>query len=135
MLWEPCVLLLSARWAATGVPAIQTLVMCDGGITSPWQSEHCMAPAKLRPSNLLLVLSQGFSVVNSSPANAGYIRNAVSETPGLGRSPGEGRGNPLYYSCLENPMDRGAWRVTVHRVTKSRTKLSDLAQGEMHRGL
>ena len=38
--------------------------------------------------------------------------------PGLGRSPGEGRDNPLQYSCLENPMDRGAWRATVHRVTK-----------------
>ena len=43
--------------------------------------------------------------------------------PGLGRSPGEGNGNPLQYSCLENPMDRGAWRATVHRVAKSRTRL------------
>ena len=39
---------------------------------------------------------------------------------GLGRSPGEGNGNPLQYSCLENPMDRGAWEATVHGVTKSR---------------
>ena len=39
--------------------------------------------------------------------------------PGLGRSPGEGNGNPLQYSCLENPMDRGAWQVTVHGITKS----------------
>ena len=38
--------------------------------------------------------------------------------PGLGRSPGEGNGNPLWYSCWENPIDRGAWRATVHRVTK-----------------
>ena len=38
--------------------------------------------------------------------------------PGLGRSPGEGNGNPLQYSCLENPMDRGAWRATVHGVRK-----------------
>ena len=45
--------------------------------------------------------------------------------PGLGRSPGEGNGNPLQYSCLENPMDRGAWWATVHRVAKSRTRLSD----------
>ena len=45
--------------------------------------------------------------------------------PGLGRSPGEGNGNPLQYSCLENPMDRGAWRTTVHRVAKSQTRLSD----------
>ena len=45
--------------------------------------------------------------------------------PGLGRSPGEGNGNPLQYSCLENPMDRGAWWVIVYGVTKSRTLLSD----------
>ena len=42
-------------------------------------------------------------------------------TPGLGRSPGEGNGNPLHYSCLENPMDRGAWGATVQRVSKSWT--------------
>ena len=41
--------------------------------------------------------------------------------PGLGRSPGEGNGNPLQYSCLENPMDRGAWRATIHGVAKSQT--------------
>ena len=45
--------------------------------------------------------------------------------PGLGRSPGEGNGNPLHYSCLENPMDREAWRATVHEIIKSRTQLSD----------
>ena len=45
--------------------------------------------------------------------------------PGLGRSPGEGNGNPLQYSCLENPMDRGPWEATVHGVTKSQTQLSD----------
>ena len=44
---------------------------------------------------------------------------------GQGRSPGEGNGNPLQYSCLENPMDRGAWWATIHGVTKSRTRLSD----------
>ena len=45
---------------------------------------------------------------------------------GLGRSRGEGNGNPLQYSCLENPMDGGAWWATVHGVTKSRTRLSDV---------
>ena len=45
--------------------------------------------------------------------------------PRLGRSPGAGNGNPLQYSCLENPMVRGAWWATVHRVAKSRTQLSD----------
>ena len=45
--------------------------------------------------------------------------------PGSGRSPGEGNGNPLQYSCLENPMDRGAWWATVHGIAKSQTRLSD----------
>ena len=45
--------------------------------------------------------------------------------PGLGRSSGEGNANPLQYSCLENPMDGGAWWATVHRVAKSQTRLSD----------
>ena len=54
------------------------------------------------------------------PANAGDVRTAGS-IPGLGRSPGGGHGNPLQYSCLENPMDREAWRATVHGVTESRT--------------
>ena len=49
--------------------------------------------------------------------------------PGSGISPGEGNGNPLQYSCLENPMDRGAWQVAVHAVMKSRTRLSDFTFG------
>ena len=49
----------------------------------------------------------------------------LSSILGLGRSPGGGHGNPLQYSCLENPMDRGAWRATVHGVAKSWIQLSD----------
>ena len=56
-----------------------------------------------------------------SACNAGDL----SSIPGSGRSPGEGNGNPLQYSCPENPMDSGAWRATVHRVAKSRTRLSN----------
>ena len=63
----------------------------------------------------------GGSVVKNLPAKAGD----VSLTPGLGRSPGGGNGNPLQYSCLENSMDRGAWWATVHGSQKSRTQLSD----------
>jgi len=59
-------------------------------------------------------------VVENSAANAGYVRD-VGLIPGLGRSPGVGNGNLLQYSCLENSMDRGAWQVTVHGVTKSQT--------------
>ena len=61
-------------------------------------------------------------VVKNLSANAGDVRD-MGLIPGLGRSPGEGHGNTFQYSCLENPMNRGAWRATVHRVTKSRTQL------------
>ena len=63
----------------------------------------------------------GGSEVKASAPNAGDL----GSIPGLGRSPGEGNGNPLQYSCLENPMDGGAWWATVHGVTKSHTRLSD----------
>ena len=59
----------------------------------------------------------GMLVVKNLSANAGDIRD-VGSIPGLGRSPGGGHGNPLQYSCLENPTDRGAWQATVHRVTE-----------------
>ena len=57
------------------------------------------------------------SIVKNSPVNAGDKRD-TGMIPGLGRSPGEGHGNPLQYSCLGNPMDRGAWWTTVHRVAE-----------------
>ena len=63
----------------------------------------------------------GGSVVKNPPANAGD----VGSIPGSGRSPGGENGNPLQYSCLENPMDRGSRRATVHEVTKSQTQLND----------
>ena len=56
----------------------------------------------------------GCSVVKNPPANAGH----AGSIPGLGRSPGAGNGNPLQYSCLGNPMDRGAWQAIIHRVAK-----------------
>ena len=65
-------------------------------------------------------------VVKNLPANAGDIRNTDS-IPGSGRSPGEGHGKPLQCSCLENPTDRGAWQATMHRVTKSWTRLKGLS--------
>ena len=59
-------------------------------------------------------------VVKNPPANVGDIRNA-GLIPGSGRAPGGGHGNPLQFSCLENPMDRGAWWATVHGVMQSHT--------------
>ena len=65
-------------------------------------------------------------MVKRPPASAGDIRDVVS-IPGSGRSPGRGHGNPLQYSCLENPMDRGAWRAAVHGLAKSQTRLKQLS--------
>ena len=72
-------------------------------------------------------------VVKNLPASAGDMRD-MDSIPGLGRSPGEGNGNPLQYSYLENPMDRGSWQATVHGVTKSWTRLkqlSNIAQSDL----
>ena len=66
--------------------------------------------------------SQVVLVAKSLPANAGDFGDTGS-TPGSGISPGGGHGSPLQYSCLENPMDRGAWWATVHRFAKSQTRL------------
>ena len=61
-------------------------------------------------------------MVKSTPTNAGD----PGSIPGMGRSLGEGNDIPLQYSCLDNPMDRGAWQATIHGVAKSQTRLSDL---------
>ena len=63
-------------------------------------------------------------MVKSPPASVG-VAGDMGSIPGAGRSPGEGSGNPLQYSCLENPTDRGAWWAIVHGVAKSQTRLSD----------
>ena len=70
----------------------------------------------------------GGSEVKASAHNVGDL----GSIPGSGRSPGEGNGNPLQYSCLENPMNGGAWWATVHGVTKSRTQLSDFTFEEKY---
>ena len=75
---------------------------------------------------LLAGASQVTLVVNNSPANAGDLRD-VGLIPGSGRSPGGGHDNSLQYSCLENPIERGAWQATVHRVAKSQTRLKRLS--------
>ena len=64
------------------------------------------------------------AVKNLPTASAGDLREG-GLIPGCGRSPREGNGNPLQSSCLQNPMNRGAWRATVHEVAKSWTRLSD----------
>ena len=68
--------------------------------------------------------SQAALGAQNLPADAGDTADSAS-TPGWGRSPAEGNGNPLQYSCLEDSVDRGAWRATIHGVAESRTRLSD----------
>ena len=73
----------------------------------------------------------GALVVKNTPANAGHIRD-LGLIPGSRRSPEGGHGNPLKYSCLENPMNRGAWSVTVYRISKSWTQLTWLSMDSRH---
>ena len=91
--------------------------------------EKNLKSEKLEANKLeAVIMIQGASqvalVVKNLPANTGDIRDS-DLIPGLGRSPGGGHGNPLRYSCLENPMDRGTWQVIVHRITKSQIQLSN----------
>ena len=86
----------------------------------PWVSESGSVCSKYCQPHLVLThsnaqASQMASVVKNPPASVGD----VGSIPGSGRSPGEGSGTPLQYSCLENPMERGAWWATVHGVAKS----------------
>ena len=70
----------------------------------------------------------GGSEIKASACNVGDL----GSIPGLGRSPGGGNGNPLQYSCLENPMDGGTWWATVHGVAKSRIQLNDFTSSSSH---
>ena len=95
-----------------------------------WQSEtspfHRAASTTPLPRG-----AHGGSDGKESACSAGDL----GSTPVLGRSPGEGNGNTLQYSCLENPMERGAWWATVHGVTKSWTQLSDFTPQREQRGI
>ena len=82
-------------------------------------------------SHLSSLPSQVTLVVKNLPANAGDTRD-TSLIPGSGRSSGEVNGNPLQYSCLENPMNRGAWQATVHGSQRVRHDWSDLSHTQTH---
>ena len=120
----------TALWSRIGVPrsGAGASLGCGMGLCGSIFHEIallfvCLTPGKfISISAMQFRASQAVLEVKNSPANAGDIRDWGS-TPGSGISPGKGNGNPPQYSCLENPMDRGAWRATVRRVTKSRTRL------------
>ena len=91
---------------------------------SPWgRKESDITEVTWHAHTTYLRASLGAQSVKNPPAMQETSRNAIDQgsIPGLERCPGGGHSNPLQYSCLENPMDRGAWWATVHRVAKSRT--------------
>ena len=98
---------------------------------SAWRcSDPPLLCAPLVGKMVHLIPSKGFpggSVVKNLPANSKNTEDTGSN-PGLERPPGGGNSNPLQYSCLENPVDRGVWQATVCGVTKRRTQLSDWAR-------
>ena len=86
------------------------------------------ADSQLQYSLISVMGILGGSVVRNPPANA----EDAGSIPGLGRSPGKGNANPIQYSCLGNPVEKGAWWATVHGVTKSQSRLSDWSPTMCH---
>ena len=110
----------SAEWA--GDPASCIYQALQVTLSQLRLENHCVTR----------VASQVALVVKNPPANGGDVRD-LGSIPGSGRSPGGGHGNPLQYSCLENPMYRGAWRATVHGVKESQTQLKPLGTARCHK--
>ena len=104
-------------------PRDQTRVSCiAGGFFTDWGTREVLR-AKIRSKYRQKDLPRWLSGKEST-----YNAGDLGLIPGSGRSPGEGNGNPLQYSCLENPTDRGAWRATVHGVRKGQTWLKQQAR-------
>ena len=115
------------------VPALFAFLLYRSGF--PWATDQVsQTPRNYSHSSACQMISYYLLQIWASPVaqwqrihlQEGDTGN-VGPIPGLGRSPGEGHGNSLQYSCLGNPMDRGAWWATVHRVAKSWTRLKQLS--------
>ena len=96
------------------------------GVSKSWTQLSDWTELNFRGQYYPEKVSEVALVVKNLPGNAGDLRDK-SSIPGWGRSPGRGRGNPFQYSWLENPMDRGAWTLWVHRVSKSLSWLKRLS--------
>ena len=123
----PCVQILAAMSKFVDLLELQFLISKIGIVTFIlnmviYTIYFCIVPGTLWV--LLISSGWGFSGVSEVKAPA-CSAGDLSLILGLGRSPGKGNGNPLQYSCLENPMDRGAWWAILHKVAKSWTRLSD----------
>ena len=116
-------------WASGPPISIGQNMVCTGrGTTCSFKcplGNLIVRPPWIRGNYIIQIAFRSFpggsDHIESTTCNVGYL----GWISGSGRSPGEGHGNPLQCSCLENPMDRGAWWATVHGVEKSRTRLSD----------
>ena len=120
----------------TSFPVVQTFLR--NSLSPMTHTDKCKTYHKCDYSSVCVCLcvhmkaSQVVLLVNSLSANAGDVR-VLGSSPGLGRSPGRAHSNPLQHSCLENPMDRGAWHATVNRVAESQTQLKwQHARTHMH---
>ena len=107
-----------------GIFKVPYTIVTDSIIVFNVLAKHLKILLKSKFSPLIIKIAyQGFPGGSDSKESACNAGNPAL-IPGLGRSPGEGNGNPHQYSCLENPMDRGAWRAIVHGIAKSQTGLS-----------
>ena len=110
-----------------GFKLLNSFLSLSNWVSTRWQEVVFFFSFFFFVSTVQPVGFQAALVVKNPAANAGDVRDAGS-IPGLRRSLGGGHGHPLQYSCLENPMDRGAWRATVHGVTRSQTWLKWLSR-------
>ena len=121
-------------WKGGGLHlASPTLCICHHLLGMRLDTQHVSnSPNLLFTSKLAFAVTSTFADFSSSTFDKGSACNAgdAGSTPASGRCPGGGNGNPLQYSCQKNPMDRGAWQATVHRVRKSQTRLSSQAHSE-----
>ena len=112
-----------------GIKPMFPALQADALPSEPPGKPDQKSPKKTNKKNRMFTVEKSFpggAVVKNLPADVGNARD-VGLIPGSERSPGEGNGNPLQYSCLENSMNRGSWWTTVHEVAKSQTGLSTYA--------
>ena len=97
-----------------------------------WRKQKCISPSEISQTEkakycVIPIIRYHGLPCGSDGRKSACNASDLGSIPRSGRSPGEGNGNPLQYSCLENPMDRGAWQATVHQVAKSQTRLKKLS--------
>ena len=113
-----------ASWVQRAQSQEGSGVGVQNGVGGPGREPHCKSSGALRRKRVWQPPNPDLFPGGSDGKESACKAGDSGSIPGLRRCPGEGNGYPLQYSCLKNPMDRGAWRATVHGVAKSRTRLS-----------